>query len=388
MKKYKVTVNKNEIKKYRRVFHQMDYTLVITALILSLLGIVLAFSASYYYSISKFGNPYHLLIDNITWYLISWGVMIFLANFDYHALRHFAVLAIGVGLVLLTMLIVLRGTPLVKTINNASRWLNFGISVMPGELIKPALILFFASWFSAQPNAMKDTKSVLMCFGLLGVIFLLIYKQPNLSTAVIVVSIGAVLMLLAGLSKWFLVGGVGAAFLGSFYLAFIDKGYMHTRFMTAFDPWADALGDGYQVVQGLLAFGSGGMFGKGLGQSIQKTLYLPEPQSDFILPIIGEEIGLVGILGILILYAILIGRIMSIALRAKDTFGCYLAAGTGAMLAINIILNILVVTASFPPTGVFLPFMSQGGNATLVIMALLGIVLNVSRQAKQPEEDE
>lgn len=388
MKKYKIKVNKSEIKKYRRVFHQMDYPLVITALILSLSGIVLAFSASYYYSISQFGNPYHLLIDNITWYLISWGVMIFLANFDYHALRHFAVLAIGVGIALLLMLIVFRGTPLVKTINNASRWLNFGISVMPGELIKPALILFFSAWFSAQPNAMKDKRSVAICFGLLIVIFFLIYKQPNLSTAVIVIAIGFVLMLLAGLSKWFLVGSIGVGILGAFYLAVIDTGYMHTRFMTAFDPWADALGDGYQVVQGLLAFGSGGMFGKGLGQSIQKTLYLPEPQSDFILPIIGEEIGYVGILLILILYAVLIGRIMSIALRAKDTFGCYLAAGTGAMLAINIILNILVVTGTFPPTGVFLPFMSQGGNATLVIMALLGIVLNVSRQSKQPEEDE
>lgn len=372
-------------------FHAMDYPLVMVTLLLSLFGIVMAYSASYYYSISQFGNPNHLLISNLMWYALGWAALIILSRVDYHLLRRLSLIGIGIGLLLLVMLLILRGTPLTKTLNGATRWFKLGsITVMPGELIKPALILFFAAWFSAKPEAVRDVKSVCIAFAILAVTFVLIYKQPNLSTAVIVVGIGFVMMLIAGLTPWFLIGGGGLGVLLFVYLYYLNDGYMHTRLMTALDPWADPIGEGYQVVQSLLALGSGGLTGVGLGQSIQKTLYLPEPQSDFILPIIGEELGLIGLVILLILYAILIGRIISIALRAKDTFGCYLAAGTGAMLAIHVILNILVVTATFPPTGVFLPFMSQGGNATLVILALVGVVLNVSRQAQdvsQPEDE-
>lgn len=369
-------------------FHKMDHALVLTALILSLAGIVLAFSASYYYSISKFGSPYTLMIQNVSYVALGWLVLLLLSRIDYHVLRRFALPALAVGLVLLVAVLVLRGTPFTRTLNNATRWLDFGISIMPGELIKPALILFLAAWYSADPGAVKSLKGTGITILLLAAIFVLIFKQPNLSTAVIVLSLGAVMMLLAGLTPWALAAGGGLGALGFVYLYFINDGYMHTRLVTAFDPWADTLGEGYQVVQSLLALGSGGVLGKGLGQSIQKTLYLPEPQSDFILPIIGEEIGFVGILVILILYAILIGRIISIALRAKDVFGAYLAGGTGALIAIHIILNIMVVTASFPPTGVFLPFMSQGGNATLVFLALIGIVLNISRQSDDIPEEE
>lgn len=380
-KKKKVIIHK---------FHSMDYALVITTLVLSLFGIVMAFSASYYYSISKFDSPYRLLMSNIMWFVLGWIVLLFLSRIDYHFLRNFSLLGMEVGFALLVLLLVLRNTPLTSTINNATRWFKIGpITLMPSEIFKAALILFFASWFSAQPDTLKKGKNALYAFAVLVVAAVLIYLQPNLSTAMIVVAIGFVMMLIAGLPLGWLGGAAGAGALIIGYLYFIDDGYMHTRLMTALDPWADPIGDGYQVVQGLLALGSGGLKGVGLGRSIQKTLYLPEPQSDFILPIIGEELGLIGIIILLILYAILIGRIISIALRAKDTFGCYLAAGTGALLAIHVILNILVVTASFPPTGVFLPFMSQGGNATLVILALIGIVLNVSRQADDvPEEEE
>ncbi len=367
----------------------MDYALTLSTFVLSLAGIVLAFSASYYYSISKFGSPYYLMMQNILYVALGWAALFLLSRIDYHLLKILAKPAIIAGFVLLVMLLILRGTQFTRTINNATRWLYFGISVMPGELIKPALILFLSTWYSAKPGVMKTGRGIGLTLLMLAAIFVLIIKQPNLSTAVIVVGLGVVMMFIAGLTPLALGGAAGIGAVGFFYLYFINDGYMHTRLITVFDPWADPLGEGYQVVQSLLALGSGGVIGKGLGQSIQKTLYLPEPQSDFILPIIGEEIGFAGILVILILYAILIGRIISVALRAKDSFGAYLAAGTGALLAIHIILNIMVVTASFPPTGVFLPFMSQGGNATLVFLALIGIVLNISRQAADvPGEDE
>jgi len=382
-------VSKIKKKKYTlHKFHDMDFALVLVTLVLSLFGIVMAFSASYYYSISKFGSPYTLLRSNIINYVLGWFILLVFSRIDYHVLKKLALPAIVIGLGLLVAVLALRGTPFTLTINNATRWLKLGISIMPGELIKPALILFFAAVFSSNENCMKNGKTLAISIGLIVVIFFLIYKQPNLSTACIVVLLGVVMMFVAGLNPLLLGGVGGLAVLLFSYLYFIDDGYMHTRVVTALDPWADALGDGYQVVQSLLAFGSGGVFGRGLGQSIQKTLYLPEPQSDFILPIIGEEIGFVGIIALLILYAILIGRIISIALRSKDRFGAYLACGTGALLAIHVILNIMVVTATFPPTGVFLPFMSQGGNATWVFLALIGITLNVSRQAREIPEDE
>jgi len=366
----------------------MDYTLVATSFILSLFGIVMAFSASYYYSLSKTGSPYTLMMQNILWYGLGWFILLILTRLDYHMFRRLALPAIGLGFALLLAVVVLRGTPFTRTINNATRWLYLGISIMPGELIKPALIVFFAAMFSADKNSMRNWKKVFLCLGILGVIFGFIMLQPNLSTAVIVVGLGVIMMFIAGLHWIWIVGATGVGVLGFLYLYYINDGYWHTRVITAFDPWADPLGDGYQVVQSLLALGSGGVFGKGLGKSIQKTLYLPEPQSDFILPIIGEEIGFVGIIAILILYAILIGRIVSVAIRAKDDFGAYIAGGTAALLAIHVILNIMVVTATFPPTGVFLPFMSQGGNATLVFLALIGICSNISRQSAVVNKDE
>ncbi len=367
-----------------------DYPLVIVSLILSLFGIVVAFSASYYYSISNFGSATSMLISNIMWFVLGWIALLILSRIDYHWLRHLAGVAIIVGILLLILLLALRNTAFTKTLNGATRWFKVGsLTFMPSEFVKAAVILFFAAWLSARPTAMKDIRGMLFGIGLLGLIAFLIYKQPNFSTAMIIVAIGFVMMLIAGLPLYTL--GLAIVLCGIIfvYFYFIDTGYMHTRVITAFNPWADAAGDGYQVIQSLLALGSGGLKGVGLGKSIQKTLYLPEPQSDFILPIIGEELGLVGIVILLILYALLIGRIFSIALRAKDNFGCYFAVGTGVMLAIHVILNILVVTATFPPTGVFLPFMSQGGNATLVILALIGVVLNISRQADEvPKEEE
>lgn len=371
-------------------YHEWDYSLVLVAFILSLTGIVLAFSASYYTSMSKYGTPYRFLETNLIWYAMGWVLLIVFARIDYHVLKHFAIPAIIIGLVLLVLL--LLPLPICITINNATRWLgykNLPITIMPGELIKPAIILFFSALLAANPEKIHGFTVPFLLLGLLGVIFILIYKEPNLSTACIVVLLGVALLFIAGLSwLWIIIGG-GMAAAGVLFLVVSSNGYMLTRIRTAFDPWADALGSGYQVVQSLLALGSGGVLGKGLGDSIQKTLYLPEPQSDFILPIIGEEIGYVGLLIILGLYVVLFSRLISVSLRAKDRFGSLLAAGTAVLLALHVILNVLVVTATFPPTGVFLPFMSQGGNATLVFLVLIGISLNVSRQAYYaPDEDE
>ena len=214
----------------------------------------------------------------------------------------------------------------------------------------------------------------------------LIIKQPNLSTAITVVIISIGVAFLAGMHWRYILLMVGGAVAGAYYLFFIDKGYWHERVISFMDPFADELGSGYQVVQGLLALGSGGLYGKGLGQSVQKNLYLPEPQNDFILAIIGEELGFLGILALMIVYALIVWRIFYIAIKSKDNFGMLLSAGVAIMIGAQVVLNVAVVTSSMPPTGIALPFVSYGGNALWIFMVLIGIVLNVSKYQVVDEE--
>lgn len=215
----------------------------------------------------------------------------------------------------------------------------------------------------------------------------LIIRQPNLSTAITVCGIIAGIMFIAGL-QWRYV--ISALVLGSgaigFLVAFGDKiggAHWKKRIVSFLDPFADALGDGFQVVQSLLALGSGGLFGLGLGKSIQKNLYLPEPQNDFILAIIGEELGFVGVLALLIVYMLLIWRCFHICLNAPDRFSMLMCGGITVMLALQVILNVAVVTSSMPPTGIALPFISYGGNSLWIFMASMGIMLNVSKKSRQ-----
>lgn len=216
--------------------------------------------------------------------------------------------------------------------------------------------------------------------GVAGLYGALIIMQPNLSTAITVCGIIVAMMLVAGL-KWRYVltaGGVGAAGILSILL-FMKDSYWYSRLTSFTDPFADPLNEGYQAVQSLLALGSGGLFGVGLGKSIQKNLYLPEPQNDFILAIIGEELGFVGILLLIVLYCLFIWRGVHIAVNAPDQFGMLLASGIILMVAIQVILNIAVVTSSMPATGINLPFISYGGNALLIFMFSAGVLINISR---------
>ena len=198
--------------------------------------------------------------------------------------------------------------------------------------------------------------------------------------------IGVGIAFLAGMHWGYILLLAAGAVGGVYYLMFINDGYWHERMMSFRDPFADSLGDGYQVVQGLLALGSGGLQGRGLGQSVQKNLYLPDPQNDFILAVIGEELGFIGILGLMILYALLIWRIFYISIKSKDNFGMLLGSGVAIMIGSQVILNVAVVTSSMPPTGIALPFVSYGGNSLWIFMILIGVVLNISRYMNVGEE--
>ncbi|HIU96315.1 MAG TPA: putative lipid II flippase FtsW [Candidatus Copromorpha excrementipullorum] len=347
-------------------------------LMLVIFGVIMVFSASYYYSISQDGNAYSYLLRHGMWVLLGFGVMILGAAFDYRRYKKFA-LPIFIASVLLLILVL---TPLGQTTNGATRWIRLGpVTIMPGEIAKIAAIMFVAWFLSEDRDRIKSlTRGILPLVGVAGLYGALIIMQPNLSTAITVCGIIVAMMLVAGL-KWRYVltaGGVGAAGILSILL-FMKDSYWYSRLTSFTDPFADPLNEGYQAVQSLLALGSGGLFGVGLGKSIQKNLYLPEPQNDFILAIIGEELGFVGILLLIVLYCLFIWRGVHIAVNAPDQFGMLLASGIILMVAIQVILNIAVVTSSMPATGINLPFISYGGNALLIFMFSAGVLINISR---------
>ena len=354
-----------------------DFWLMLIVMILVIFGLIMVFSASYYYSISQAGNAYSYLLRHGLWVILGIGVMILGASIDYRIYRKAAVpfvIIIGVLLILVPFI----GT----TVNGATRWLSIGpITIMPGELAKPAVILFTAWYLSEKPDRIKSAvRGILPLIALAGVYGALIIKQPNLSTAITVCGIVVAMMLVAGM-KWryfFGAAGIGAGGILSI-LMFARGSYWYTRLTSFTDPFADPLNDGYQAVQSLLALGSGGLFGVGLGKSVQKNLYLPEPQNDFILAIIGEELGYIGVLALIVVYCLFVWRGSHIAMNSPDQFGMLLASGIVLMVAIQVILNIAVVTSSMPATGINLPFVSYGGNALLIFMFCSGVLINISR---------
>lgn len=369
-------LNKTGINRLKSV----DFILMLTTMGLVVFGLIMVFSASYYYSISQDGNPYSYLFKHGMWVVLGFIAMMFGASNDYKRYNHekFAYLALSASVLLLIIVI----TPLGTTINGATRWITLGpITLMPGEIAKLGVI-FFISWFlGSETDKIKSlTRGILPMLGVMAVVAGLIIKQPNLSTAITVCGIIVAMMLVAGMKWRYFFGAAGAGVAGILsILLFMKDSYWYTRLTAFTDPFADPLGSGYQAVQSLLALGSGGLFGVGLGKSVQKNLYLPEPQNDFILAIIGEECGFIGVLLLIMAYCIFLWRGIHIAINAPDQFGMLLGSGIVLMVAIQVILNIAVVTSSMPATGINLPFISYGGNALLIFMFSAGVLLNISR---------
>ncbi len=375
--------------KLKSRYKEGDFGVLVSTLVLSVFGIIMVYSASYYTALSKTGDPQNYLKNNLMWMAIGWVVFLFFSMVDYHFWGRFAVPAIVVAFITLLLIFTPKSLGIAVTINNATRWIRLipgsdSITFMPGEITKVAMILFIAWFYANDPaRARKFWKGHVIVVGIALAAFFLIYKQPNLSTAGIVVLLSLGMMMMAGIRWGWVLGGVGLGAAGFAGLIIIKGGYWMRRVLNFTDPFEDALGSGYQVSQGLLAFGSGGVFGVGLGKSMQKALYLPEAMSDFILPIIGEELGFVGVMALMAVYLFLIWRGCLVSINAKDLFGTMLAGGITLHIALQVILNIAVVTASFPPTGVVLPLISLGGTATVLFMAELGMLYNISKQAEE-----
>lgn len=356
----------------------MDFPLMITTLLLVLIGVVAVFSASFYSSISESGSPYGFAIKQVVFAIIGLICMILSTKMNYHVWRTFSMPILGISFFLLFIVIAGAGS----TVNGATRWIRiFGFSLMPGEISKFSMIIATAAYISAKPsriNTVKGLSPIIICLGFAGY---LIMKQPSLSVAATLAVIVMFMLIVAGLNKIFLIGG-GTLFAAALIFAIIGDrdGYRFARVTGFLHPFKDASGDSFQVVQSLMALGSGGIFGVGIGKSIQKTMYLPEPHNDFIMAIIGEEVGFVGLLVVIILYVILIWRGVIIAINAPDLFGTLLATGIVSMVSTQVVFNIGVVTSSLPATGVAMPYISYGGNALIIFMTCSGILLNISKK--------
>lgn len=360
----------------KRKLHSADYVMVALTLALVIFGVIMVFSASYYWSIDTTGNPYSFLIKDIIWAVTGGGMMLATMVIDYHKYKKIAPYLLIISLILLVLVLFIG-----QEINGAKRWIAVGgMTIMPGEIAKICAILFVA-WFLCRDakRVNRFGTGVLPLLLLCGVMGGLIMQQPSMSTAITVVGIIVAMMFAAGLRMVYFAGTMAVGVVAAIVLIFAGE-YRVARATSFLNPFEHALEDGYQVVQGLLALGSGGLFGVGLGKSVQKNLYLPEPQNDFILAIIGEELGFIVILILFAVYLILIARGIRIALNAPDRFGFLVAGGITMMIGIQVILSIAVVTSSMPPTGITLPFISYGGNALWLFMGSMGILLNISRQ--------
>ena len=361
-----------------RVVSGYDFGVVVFVLVLSLFGIAMVFSAGYYQTINTANpNPTYYLVRQAVWVVSGLFIMLVVANIDYHVYMKISNLIMIISLGLLVAVILTS-----STVGGAQRGL-FGLNITPSEFSKVAIIVFTSCYLVKDPSAIRSAKGLGVLLIVMGLHFYLIVRQPNLSTAIVLVAIMISIMLVAGLNILFMALPAAGAVAGYFYIitAKVPE-HWYNRINSFMDPFADRQGSGYQVTQGLIALGNGGLKGLGFGRSVAKTLYLPDPQNDFILAVIGEELGYIGFVLLMLVYIILICRLFMVALKARDKLGFYLATGVAVMLGLQVIINVAVVTSSMPATGITLPFISYGGTSMWSFMIAIGIALNVSRKQR------
>lgn len=347
-----------------------DMTLLVVIFLLVIIGLLILYSTSAYNGEVKFHDSFYYLKKQAFATVLGMILMFAMANIDYHIWQHFAVTGYVVALVLSTAVLFIG-----DEYNGSKRWLSFGpFSFQPSEYAKIALILFLAYTVTKHVKTIdklgtlaKIIVSILPIVGLVG--------SNNLSTAVIILGIAIILIFVSSpkYMQFLTMGGLAAGFLGIFLAL---ESYRLERLAIWRNP--EKFEKGYQTLQGLYAIGSGGLFGRGLGESIQKLGFVPEAQNDMIFSIICEELGLVGASFIILLFLILIWRFFVIATHAKDLFGALIAAGAMGHIMIQVILNIAVVTNSIPNTGITLPFVSYGGTSVMFLLLEMGLVLSVS----------
>ena len=368
--------------KRKKKMGEIDYGIFYTVALLLVIGVVMVYSASSYYAMFINKDSMFYLKRQLVSAIIGVGAMAFTMCFDYHKLKKYTV---GIMIVSISLLIAVF---FFSDINGAQRWIQIGaLSFQPSDLAKYVVVLFLAMSLEIKGEGVKKFKSgILPYLAVSGFYAAFVLAEKNLSIASVIMIVTFIILFAAGGRIKHLFGIVAPVLVAAALFFTVSTDYRRARMLNFINPWKDPTGNGYQLIQSFYALGAGGVTGLGLGQSRQKTLYMPEPHNDFIFSIIGEELGLIGCICIIILFIIFIWRGISVAMKARDTYGTLLAIGITSVIAVQSLINIAVVTGSMPVTGVPLPFISYGGTALVMNMTAVGILLNISRQIEGKEE--
>ena len=368
---------------------RMDIPFLLLTLLLTAIGLVMVFSASFPSAYHENGDPAYYFKRQAIFAVLGIVSMFLISKFTYQRWRGAAKLLLGFSVFLLILVII----PHVGiTVNNATRWLGIPgkFTFQPSEVAKLGVIVFFADSISKKRDKMRTWRyGIWPYMAVLGMVAVLMMLEPHLSGTILILGTGVVMMIVGGIRAWLVGLGIGGGAAAAFsYVKLVEAGiisYGSSRIAMWHNPWLDASDEGYQMVQSLIAIGSGGLLGVGLGKSRQKFLYLPEEHNDCIFAIVCEELGLIGACVIMLIFALLIIRGFWIALHARDRFGALLVVGITTHIALQTFLNIAVVSGLVPATGISLPFFSYGGTALALQLFEMGIVLSVSRQIPAPK---
>lgn len=366
----------------------MDLPFLLLTLLLTGIGLVMLFSASFPSAYYESGDAAYYVKRQAVFAVMGIAAMLVMGKINYQRLRGAAKLMMGFSLFLL-ILVIIPGVGI--TVNRATRWLGIeGVfTFQPSEIAKLAVIVYFADSVSKKKEKMEDFRAGVVPYMVILMAFaVLMMLEPHLSGTILIVGIGIMIMVVGGMKRWLVAlgfGGVGAVAVT--YVKLVEAGiisYGAGRILMWHNPWLDYSSDGYQMAQSLISIGSGGLLGVGFGKGRQKFLFLPEEHNDFIFAIVCEELGLIGATIIMLVFALLILRGFWIALHARDRFGTLLVVGAMTQIGLQTFLNIAVVTSLLPATGISLPFFSYGGTALALQLVEMGIVLSVSRQIPAP----
>jgi cell division protein FtsW len=355
----------------------VDKWLFTVVLLLVFIGLIMVFSASAVMAKERFGSSYGFLLRQMAWAAAGLAAMLVVMHIDYKQYRRSTVVFTFLGLTSLLLLAVFA----FHDSHNTHRWIKAGpLSFQPSELAKPAIILYLAYFLESRWQQISDWKHVLLPAAAPSVLLaLLIVKEPDLGTAVACMAITASVLYVAGMKMRYLAYSFAASLVPLYFLIVRVPWRWH-RIIAFLDPWSDAQGHGFHIIQSMIAVSTGGLMGVGLMEGKQKLFYLPEPHTDFIYANIGEELGLWGASLVAILFAIFLYRGIRVALRTEDPFARFLATGITAMVVVQALINMSVVLGMMPTKGIPLPFISYGGSSLFITLASVGILLNITQQ--------
>jgi len=350
----------------------------IVTMVLVGFGLLMVFDTSALFSLQQYGSPYHFFLRQVVYAGVGMIAMVMLARTDYATYRRAAPLFLVAGAILLAMVFV---PGVGKTIRGARRWIALGpVSIQPSEFVKLIVVYYLAAALSerSRTESAHPFRDYVTYLAVVGVLLAIVYKQKDFGTTVIIAAITFVMFFLGGVKMRYLFATSLCALPALLYALIVYR-YRIVRITSFLDPWRDPYGSGFQLIQSLISFGKGGVFGQGFANGKQQLFYLPDAHTDFILAVIAEELGLLGVIAVLLLFLLLLFVGVRVAVRAQDRFGFLLASGITILISLQVVLNVGVVVGALPTKGMVLPFLSYGGSALLTNIAAMGMLLSVAR---------